>query len=389
LIALATSINVADCNANNFGIHFSGDGAIWGGWGPYYLNQVGAHGAGPYASAFGVAAADWYEPGPISQTSQLPGSPTSVNFQPASMGSGSVNFAWSSAHPDTGPQNGYTFIPYGFSNANRFVMQLDQFGDPILDQDGHYVPVDPVMFAPDNGVPPSGEHAVFAGALFATDGIEYAPTWSAQRDIVVTITGLSSIASGYTVKLLAAVQNGNVVEAFTPATITDNASNTDMVDFVLLPDKPSYWSPFDPDPMNPYVSVAGEAESTTMFTGDSLEIRLSGANEYTNVNTFEFSRTILSGVIIDYVPIEQPDTPGDYNGDNKVDASDYVLWRKDPNAHGGDPAGYNTWRANFGTGTGSGSGLAGNGGVPEPGSCISAVILAVVLVARRGRLKKG
>jgi hypothetical protein len=31
-----------------------------------------------------------------------------------------------------------------------------------------------------------------------------------------------------------------------------------------------------------------------------------------------------------------------------VNAADYVLWRNNPGGNGGDPAGYNTWRANFG-----------------------------------------
>ena len=40
--------------------------------------------------------------------------------------------------------------------------------------------------------------------------------------------------------------------------------------------------------------------------------------------------------------------PGDYNGDHSVDAADYVVWRKDPANNGGDPGGYDTWRAFFG-----------------------------------------
>jgi hypothetical protein len=39
---------------------------------------------------------------------------------------------------------------------------------------------------------------------------------------------------------------------------------------------------------------------------------------------------------------------GDYNGDGNVDAADYVVWRKDPASFGGDPDGYNAWRADFG-----------------------------------------
>ncbi len=40
-------------------------------------------------------------------------------------------------------------------------------------------------------------------------------------------------------------------------------------------------------------------------------------------------------------------TPGDYNGDGKVDAQDYVIWRK-TNINGAQ--GYTDWRANYGTG---------------------------------------
>jgi len=43
------------------------------------------------------------------------------------------------------------------------------------------------------------------------------------------------------------------------------------------------------------------------------------------------------------IPISSP-LPGDINGDNVVDAADYVLWRK----NGGSQASYNDWRANFG-----------------------------------------
>jgi fibronectin-binding autotransporter adhesin len=57
---------------------------------------------------------------------------------------------------------------------------------------------------------------------------------------------------------------------------------------------------------------------------------------------------------------------GDYNGDGRVDAADYVVWRKNPAAFGGHPAGYNTWRANFGTGGGGSGALSGHAAVPEP-----------------------
>jgi hypothetical protein len=58
------------------------------------------------------------------------------------------------------------------------------------------------------------------------------------------------------------------------------------------------------------------------------------------------------------------DVPGDFNSDGKVNAADYVLWRKDPNSF--LPSTYDTWRSNFGNPPGSGSGLDGASAVPEP-----------------------
>ena len=73
---------------------------------------------------------------------------------------------------------------------------------------------------------------------------------------------------------------------------------------------------------------------------------------------------------------------GDFNNDGKVDAGDYVTWRKNnstsnalPNDNGlGTPIGpshYTLWRSNFGNPPGSGSGeLVGGGAVPEPASLL-------------------
>jgi hypothetical protein len=85
-------------------------------------------------------------------------------------------------------------------------------------------------------------------------------------------------------------------------------------------------------------------------------------------------------------PIPEPTSP-DYNGNGVVDAADYVLWRKTPAAFGGDPAGYNLWRTNFGSTAGSGSADQPAGGapspslaaVPEPASIL--MLLAVSLAA--------
>jgi hypothetical protein len=65
--------------------------------------------------------------------------------------------------------------------------------------------------------------------------------------------------------------------------------------------------------------------------------------------------------------------PGDFNFDGKVDAADYVVWRK----NGLSLDEFNTWRANFGAMAGSGSGSArttSSAGVPEPATASTAML---------------
>jgi hypothetical protein len=66
---------------------------------------------------------------------------------------------------------------------------------------------------------------------------------------------------------------------------------------------------------------------------------------------------------------------GDYNSDGKVDAADYVVWRKTD----GSQQGYDTWRNNFGAMAGSGAASAAAGAVaavPEPASLMLLVFAA-------------
>jgi hypothetical protein len=71
---------------------------------------------------------------------------------------------------------------------------------------------------------------------------------------------------------------------------------------------------------------------------------------------------------------------GDHNDDGTVDAADYVAWRKDPSAFGGDPDGYDAWREQFGE-PGSGGGA---GTVPEPAGALT-LLLASALCCRTRR----
>jgi hypothetical protein len=88
--------------------------------------------------------------------------------------------------------------------------------------------------------------------------------------------------------------------------------------------------------------------------------------------------------------------PGDYNGNDVVDAADYVLWRKMPgtipvNANFRnevatlgtvDAADYTAWRARFGNNSAPGSGVA-IGSVPEPASGLLLLIAATAACSVR------
>ncbi len=73
---------------------------------------------------------------------------------------------------------------------------------------------------------------------------------------------------------------------------------------------------------------------------------------------------------------------GDFNGDNKVDAADYVQWRKT----NGTAQDYATWRSHFGMTAGSGSADGFGASVPEPAGLVLAALAACV-VALRPRLR--
>jgi hypothetical protein len=71
------------------------------------------------------------------------------------------------------------------------------------------------------------------------------------------------------------------------------------------------------------------------------------------------------------------DIDGDHNKDGKVDAADYVAWRKDPDAFGGD-LGYSMWVQHFGEPAGGGA-----AGVPEPATLLVLVVAAAGVCGMR------
>jgi hypothetical protein len=92
--------------------------------------------------------------------------------------------------------------------------------------------------------------------------------------------------------------------------------------------------------------------------------------------------------------------PGDYNRDGRVDAADYIVWRKtmgqdlapysgaDGSGNGMvDEADFDFWRERFGDTFGSGAGVTAERAVPEPATALLMVLVTswVSIGARRGR----
>jgi autotransporter-associated beta strand protein len=87
---------------------------------------------------------------------------------------------------------------------------------------------------------------------------------------------------------------------------------------------------------------------------------------------------------------------GDFNSDGKVDAADYVTWRKNDSANatlpndnsvGNQAARYTLWRANFGNPPGAGSSL-GQAAVPEPTTVVLLISIVPLFAGRRPGRKR-
>jgi hypothetical protein len=113
----------------------------------------------------------------------------------------------------------------------------------------------------------------------------------------------------------------------------------------------------------------------------TVEIRVTAGA--TSMDANEVNTSLQSAFWDDLVfEIASAEESGDHNGDGVVDAADYVAWRKLPAQFGGDPAGYDAWRASFGE-----SGAGGSGAVPEPAFATLAAIALVSIAATRRRHK--
>jgi hypothetical protein len=118
---------------------------------------------------------------------------------------------------------------------------------------------------------------------------------------------------------------------------------------------------------------------------------LGGAQNLFDLNADDVIDNSDLAVFNSYILVPPAGVDGDYNNDGKVDAADYLVWRKyvgTSNTLPHDPIGgpidvdqYNQWKTNFGkTAAGLGSSFGGTT-VPEPGT-IMLVVAGLVAAAR-------
>jgi hypothetical protein len=128
-----------------------------------------------------------------------------------------------------------------------------------------------------------------------------------------------------------------------------------------------------------YFTGTGSLAASSAGPIDSLEITMFGNGSGNGRNGPAAQSTGEREFFFKNIRIESEVTSllGDYNRNGRVDAADYVVWRKND----GSPQGYNEWRTNFGRTTGAGS--QSDAIVPEPTNWI--LLLPLAILASRNR----
>jgi hypothetical protein len=153
-----------------------------------------------------------------------------------------------------------------------------------------------------------------------------------------------------------------------------------------------HWSDYDSVNNIVYFFNPGGAGDTPPFEMDvyALDLDTGVTTSYMNVDDSVslFLGDSFGDKVIAFT-LAPPGLPGDFNEDGKVNAADYVKWRKEgtgplPNDNGLSTAAarFDLWRANFGNMQmpGGGSGAAA---VPEPTSAVLLVIGVAAVACRR------
>ncbi len=103
------------------------------------------------------------------------------------------------------------------------------------------------------------------------------------------------------------------------------------------------------------------------------------------VGTQSYKLTYAGGIGNNDVMLLPVALPGDFNGDSKINAADYVTWRKND----GTASGYAAWRENFSQSSAAAPSFAEAAAVPEPATLAGVILVSPFIAAGLARRKSG
>ena len=221
----------------------------------------------------------------------------------------------------------------------------------------------------------------------------------------------SIMESGVPTTTTGLVMNNRALNATTPGSVDTNESNAERLNIVELSDPEltewrEFWITMQqlPDPID------GNTHEVKVWSDGSLEPETfqvvlglqneAGTGSFLSMGLTSGSR--VGAFDVDFFAYKEGvfepalapmGLAGDYNDDGKVDAADYVVWRKNegttnPLPNDNDIGGtigadhYNLWRAHFGEMSGSGLTLRA---IPEPSSALLLSLATVFICNLRRR----
>ncbi|HEY3393315.1 MAG TPA: PEP-CTERM sorting domain-containing protein, partial [Lacipirellulaceae bacterium] len=137
---------------------------------------------------------------------------------------------------------------------------------------------------------------------------------------------------------------------------------------------------FVPQPTDTFeiIKASGNLQSGSRFANTPGDVLTTSAGTF-NV-TYNYAAGFRNVTLSNFMP-DTGGLDGDFNEDGKVDAADYVVWRKTD----GTQPGYNLWRTNFGRTSGSGASVEAAAAVPEPASI---GLLLVMMATALGMIRR-
>ncbi len=125
----------------------------------------------------------------------------------------------------------------------------------------------------------------------------------------------------------------------------------------------------------------------TLTSGDSFTILTAGNLINSGISLSGPLASAMSMSVVGNSLVLTAGLSGDFNIDGKVDAADYVTWRKGLGTTY-TQSDYNAWRSNFGASSGAGSGAVLGAAVPEPVSLVLILAACPMLIGMRRRIRR-